>query len=73
MMTTPSMGCPTLAEAKDFLTLLIEPNGTEVTKLEDEAKAAGLSWASVRRAKDEMGLKSVRKGFAGDGGWVWKK
>jgi hypothetical protein len=42
-----------------------------VKKIEAEAKAAGLSWATVRRGKDELGLKSMRAGFAE--GWLWKR
>lgn len=62
---------PALAEAKQFLTDLVGPDGTDVETIEKEAKRAGLSWATVRRAKDDLGIKSVKSGLSG--GWVWKK
>jgi len=37
----------------------------------DEAKGAGLSWATVRRAKDALNLKSERDGYGGP--WLWKR
>ena len=63
---------PALAEAKQFLAEIIKPSGTDVETIEKEAKAARLSWATVRRAKDELGLKSARAGFSPEGGWLWK-
>ena len=38
-----------------------------VKEIEKEAKEAGLSWATMRRAKDELKLKSERDGYGGDG------
>jgi putative DNA primase/helicase len=35
-----------------------------------EAKDAGLSWATVRRAADDLGITAVKTGF--DGGWAWR-
>lgn len=29
----------------------------------------GFSWATVRRAKDELGIKARKDGF--EGGWQW--
>ena len=34
-------------------------------EIEKEAKEAGLSWATMRRAKDELKLKSERDGYGG--------
>jgi hypothetical protein len=42
---------PALEEAKQFLAGLIGCDGTPVKEIEKEAKEAGLSWATLRRAK----------------------
>lgn len=36
-----------------------------------EAEAAGLSWATIRRAKDRLGIKAKREGYGINGQWVW--
>ena len=64
---------PALTEAKEFLTGMIEAGRTDVEEIAKAAKAAGLGWATVRRAKDDMGIKSMRKGFRPEDGWLWKK
>ena len=62
---------PALKEAKEFLIDLIGCDGTLQTEIQKEAKDAGLSWATVRRAKDELKIKSVRDGYGGP--WRWKR
>jgi putative DNA primase/helicase len=69
--TKSKVSAPTLEEAKDLLRGLIGSDGMNVKDIEKEAKDAGISWATVRRAKDELGLKSGKDGLAG--GWLWKK
>jgi putative DNA primase/helicase len=61
---------PTLDEAKQLLTSVIGSTGMDVKEIASEAKAAGISWITVRRAKDELGLKAVKAGLTG--GWVWR-
>jgi hypothetical protein len=39
-------------------------------QVEERAKAAGHSWATVRRAKKKLGIPSKKNDF--DGGWVWR-
>ena len=39
--------------------------------LEKETKEAGLSWATMRRAKDELKLKSERDGYGCR--WLWNR
>jgi RecA-family ATPase len=62
---------PALEEAKQFLAGLVGCDGMSVKEIEKEAKEAGLSWATMRRAKDELKLKSEREGYGGP--WLWKR
>lgn len=39
-------------------------------ELENRARDAGFSWASVRRAQDRLGIKSRKAGFGE--GWIWE-
>jgi len=40
--------------------------------LREAAEAAGYHWGTLRRAKADMGLESVRKGGSG-GAWYWSE
>ena len=62
---------PALEEAKQFLAGLVGFEGKAVKEIEKEAKEAGMSWATMRRAKDELKLKSERDGYGGP--WLWKR
>jgi putative DNA primase/helicase len=62
---------PALEEAKQFLTSVIGRDGKCVKEIAGEAKESGLSWATVRRAKDALKLKSERDGYGGP--WLWKR
>jgi putative DNA primase/helicase len=39
-------------------------------EIEAEAKGAGFSWATVRRAADDLGIVPKKTGF--DAGWAWR-
>lgn len=59
-----------LEEAKEFLRQLLL-NGEESQKtIEDEAKGAGHSWASIRRAKSDLNIISSKSLM--DKRWYWK-
>lgn len=59
-----------LDDAKDFLRELLL-NGEEPQKvIEEEAKGAGYSWATVRRAKSELNIISSKSIM--DKRWYWK-
>ncbi len=60
---------PARSEAKEWLNDLLADGPVAVKEIESEAKAAGLSWATVRRAKDALGIRSVKVRF--DGQWSW--
>lgn len=54
--------------ATDFLTQVLGDKLTPTKTVEAEAKAAGVSWASVRRAADSLGVMK-RKGHDA---WYWR-
>jgi hypothetical protein len=57
-------------DAAEFLEQLLSTTPLKVDDIKKEAKDAGYSWATVRRAKDIVGAKSKKSGFT-DGGWCW--
>jgi AAA domain len=65
---------PAGADADDFLVDLLGSNAVPVTDIRAEATAAGIAWATVRRAKDRLGVVAERKshGFGGKGEWLWR-
>ena len=71
MAASHNKEAPALEEAKQFLAMVIGCDGKPTKGIEKEAKEACIPWATIRRAKDALGLKSVRPGF--DSGWVWKR
>lgn len=62
-------GGSTLDMAKEFLIDLLSPvEDMPTSEAEDEANKAGFSKATIRRAKDNLKIKSFKKGLA----WYWK-
>jgi hypothetical protein len=60
-------GAPDRAEAEEFLQ---ENLPMAVKELRAEARAAGLSWATLRRAKKRLDVKAKKTGM--DQGWTWE-
>jgi hypothetical protein len=58
-------------EAKEWLKDLLADGPVAVKRIQGEAKAAGLSWMTVRRAKEA--LSAVASKSAYQGGWVWRE
>lgn len=56
-------------EATKFLTQVLDAGHTPTATIQAEAKGAGVSWASVRRAGDS--LKVIKQKGMG-GAWYWK-
>jgi len=53
---------PKLGMAKQFLADILASARLPATEIETFARAANVSWASVRRASDEMGIRKFREG-----------
>jgi putative DNA primase/helicase len=54
-------------EAEEFLIQLLREGPSPTKHVEAEAKAAGISWRTVRRAADALGIK--KRNF--QGAWYW--
>jgi putative DNA primase/helicase len=58
--------------AMEFLKSL-PADGAPAKDIRSQAKEAGLSWATVRRAKAKLGVTVKREGgFGGAGHWIWR-
>lgn len=57
------------SEAEDFLIQLLKDGATPTKHVEAEAKAAGISWRTVRRASDALGIKKRKL----QGAWYWDR
>jgi AAA domain len=62
------------AEAEELLRDAMATGPAAMKDIQAEAKEAGLSWATVRRAKERLGVVAEREshGFASGGRWLWK-
>lgn len=58
------------AEAADWLSEELSEGPVPVNKLKNEAERAGLSWRTVRRTKDKLGIVPKKASFKG--GWIWE-
>ena len=61
-----------LADAMGFLESLLEDGPVPVRVIQKEASEAGHSWATIRRAKERLGIEAWRTGGIGKTGcWEW--
>lgn len=60
-------------EAREFLQDILASGPVPQRDVKGAAEGAGLAWASVRRAKDRLGVTAVREsvGTSGAGRWLW--
>lgn len=56
-------------EAADWLKEVLTDGPLSAKEVKTQAEQAGFSWRTVRRAKDEIGIKPAKTRF--DGGWTW--
>jgi AAA domain len=61
---------PAMNEAKDFLRDELADGPRSAQDLKKAAKAAGISWSTVRRAQAHLKIKPTKIGL--EGGWQWK-
>jgi hypothetical protein len=59
----------TLGDAKGFLTSLLEDGPMPATEVQSNARGAGYSIATIRRAKDALKVEAVK---IGKGRWEWR-
>jgi putative DNA primase/helicase len=67
---------PERLEAEEFLRDFLSGGPRPAVEVEAEAKGAGVSWATARRAQKSLGIKPYRKAESGDGlgkqgRWYW--
>lgn len=59
-----------LEEAKQYLIEVLADGAVAQKEIKEGAEGAGLTWATVRRAKGLLGIKPHKAGM--DGGWMWE-
>lgn len=61
---------PRLSGAARFLSTLLAEGSVPVAQIHKDAEEAGHSWATIRRAYDELGVITGKDGFGV--GWSWR-
>jgi putative DNA primase/helicase len=61
-----------LEEAKAFLWEVLAFGPLPVPRIEKDARGAGHSPATIRRAKKALGIEAYRDGFGPGGKWHWR-
>jgi putative DNA primase/helicase len=62
---------PARAEAANFLRELLKNSPVASEQIKIEAKAAGVAWAAVRRAKEDLRIVPRKSGFGENARWCW--
>src|SRR5262249_36947383 len=62
--------------AEEFLRELLAKGEVAATEIKREAQEAGLSWGTIRRAQQRLGIRPARRAQSGDGlgergRWYW--
>jgi hypothetical protein len=58
------------ASAAEWLTIYLSTGKQPAKELRDDAAKQGISWATIRRAADDVGIEKFREGF-GKGSKLW--
>jgi hypothetical protein len=58
-------------EAETFLRVELRDGLRPAEELRKEAERAGIRWATLRRAKEALKVRSERFGFGSEGRWYW--
>jgi AAA domain len=58
--------------AEEFLRGLLADGPLPKSKIEEEAKAAGFAWRTIRRAKDDLGIRPY-KAHTPPYNWIWDR
>jgi hypothetical protein len=61
-----------LEQAEDFLRAELADEAVPTRELQRLTKAEGISWATVRRAKDRLPIKARKEPGRFDGKWFWE-
>jgi hypothetical protein len=69
LSSNPERSAPSREAAETFLLEILSGGALPTRQIQSEAKAAGISWPAVRRAKECLGVKASKTAL--DGGWVW--
>jgi hypothetical protein len=64
-------GSPVLSEAQHFLRLLLDDGPILAREAKQQARDAGISDITLRRAREALGVHISRSGFGADGQWLW--
>lgn len=70
---TPGPEPEALNAAREWLSDYLANGAIEVKQVESDAKAAGISKRTLRRAKEAMGIRSRREAFGGMWSWALKE
>jgi len=57
-------------EAKEWLQDFLADGPVAVKKIQEQARAAGLSWMTVRRARETLPVTASKNGYQGS--WHWQ-
>jgi hypothetical protein len=59
-------------EAKEFLLEYLAEGAMPRKSVEEAADAHGINERTLRRARGELGIKIIKRGFGKDGEWIWE-
>lgn len=63
---------PQSDEAYAWLAQVLAKGPVPTVEIQQRARADGVSWRTVERAKDRLGVRSRRHGFGDAGRWAWE-